>query len=119
MNNKNVIIVGLIKGRHELPVTNYIFEVIEDVTDFKTMESVINNFVTTTVGIKRTYGCGINQIGYEDVEVLAGQKELIVYVTGLTAATATLIKVCAFNGISLTLMHYNAVEQNYIPQRIF
>lgn len=43
---------------------------------------------------------------------------LKVYVTGLTAAVAELIAVCAENGISLTLMHYDRENESYVPQYV-
>ena len=111
--------VGLIKGRHEMPVDNYIFDEITDVLDFDTMNKQIINFINNNINIYTAYGCGINQIGYEDVEVLTADTKLIVYVTGLTSVTAELIKVCALKGISLTLMHYDRESGDYLPQVIF
>ena len=111
--------VGLIKGRHEMPVSNYIFDEINDVLDFDNMNKQIVNFINNNISVYAAYGCGINQIGYEDVEVLTSDTKLIVYVTGLTSVTAELIKVCALKGISLTLMHYDRNTGDYLPQVIF
>ena len=111
--------VGLIKGRHEMPVDNYIFDEINNVLDFDGMNKQIVNFINDNINVYAAYGCGINQIGYEDVEVLTSNTKLIVYVTGLTSVTAELIKVCALKGISLTLMHYNRDTNDYLPQVIF
>ena len=111
--------VGLIKGRHEMPVDNYIFDEINDVLDFDNMNKQIINFINNNINVYAAYGCGINQIGYEDVEVLTSDTKLIVYVTGLTSVTAELIKVCALKGISLTLMHYDRDTSDYLPQVIF
>ena len=111
--------VGLIKGRHEMPVNNYIFNEINDVLNFDNMSKQIVNFINNNINIYAVCGCGINQIGYEDVEVLTADTKLVVYVTGLTSVTAELIKVCALKGISLTLMHYNRETGDYLPQVIF
>lgn len=111
--------VGLIKGRHEMPVSSYIFDEINNVLDFDTMSKQIVNFINSNLSVYATYGCGINQIGYEDVEVLTADTRLVVYVTGLTAVTAEIIKVCALKGISLTLMHYDRESGDYLPQVIF
>ena len=111
--------VGLIKGRHEMPVSNYIFDEINDVLDFDNMNKQIVNFINNNISVYAAYGCGINQIGYEDVEVLTSDTKLIVYVTGLTSVTAELIKVCALKGISLTLMHYDRESGDYLPRVIF
>ena len=111
--------VGLIRGRHEMPVNNYIFDEINDVLNFDNMNKQIVNFINNNINVYSVYGCGINQIGYEDVEVLTSDTKLIVYVTGLTSVTAELIKVCALKGISLTLMHYDRESGDYLPQVIF
>ena len=111
--------VGLIKGRHEMPVDNYIFDEINDVLNFDNMSKQIVDFINNNINVYSVYGCGINQIGYEDVEILTSDTRLIVYITGLTAVTAELIKVCALKGIFLTLMHYDRENNGYIPQVIF
>lgn len=113
------ITVGLIRGRHEMPVSEYIFDSIESVLDFAGIEKNIRDFCEKYVGVHTTYGCGINQNDYADIEIFKGNSALVVYVTGLTAVTAALIKVCAENGISLTLMHYDAKTGDYVPQVIF
>ena len=111
--------VGLIRGRHEMPVNNYIFDEINDVLNFDNMNKQIVNFINNNINVYSVYGCGINQIGYEDVEILTSDTRLIVYITGLTAVTAELISVCATKGIKLTLMHYDRENNGYIPQVIF
>ena len=113
------LFVGLVKGRHELPVSNYIFDSIEDVSNFEAIEKVANDFVIANCAIYSTYGCCINQIDQSDVELLCSKVELHVYVTGLTAATAALIKVCAFNGVDLVLHHFDCSTNSYVEQRIF
>lgn len=120
MNVADTVTVGLIAGRHEIPaVTKYIFNSIDNVFDFKTMHEHIIDFLIKEVGIYRTYGSGINQNDSTDVEIFSGCKRLVVYVTGLTAVTAALIKCCAMNGVGLTLMHWDIMTQKYIPQDIF
>lgn len=113
------IAVGLIKGRHEMPVDNYIFENIENVFDFSIMADTISAFLKNSIGIKITYGSCLNQNDYTDVQMFTGCNELVVYITGLTAVTAELIRLCALNGISLTLMHYNNATNEYVAQKIF
>lgn len=110
--------VGLIKGRHEMPVNEYIFDEIEDVLDFNKMNETIYSFLENRVGISIVTSTGINQIDYSDVTCLKGNKKLIVYCTGLTAAVAQLIKLCMLNGISLSLMHYNRDNDDYVEQII-
>lgn len=116
---KTIVTVGLIKGRHDLPVSNYIFNDIKNVFDFGNMEETIERFLEDKVGIVTKYGGGINQIDYTDVLVNSGEKELEVYVTGLTAATAELIRACAYWGVKLTLFHFDSATGEYVKQKIF
>lgn len=120
MKSNEKIIVGLIAGRHPLPVTGYIFnESIDDVTDFNKIEDHILNFVEAEVGYHETqFGQSINGVEVADSHVWEGDRPLVVYVTGLTSVTAALIKVCLNRGIKLTLMHFDASTANYIPQVI-
>lgn len=114
------VTVGLIKGRHEMPVDSYIFEDgIEDIHNYREIAKHISNFLVKRVGITTTFGPGINQNDYTDVEVFQGKTKLVVYVTGLTCVTAELIKLCALNGVGLTLMHFDTSSGDYIPQVIF
>ena len=110
--------VGLINGRHNMPVNEYIFDKIEDVLDFQKMNQTIYSFLESRVGISEVTSTGINQIDYSDVACLRGNKKLIVYCTGLTAAVAQLIKLCMLNGISLSLMHYDKDTDDYVEQQI-
>lgn len=121
MMNEFEIRVGLIKGRHEMPVERYIFdEPIEDVTDYHKIEEHILNFVKTEVGVHTThFGAAVNAVTAEDAHVWAGDKRLTVYVTGLTAVTAALIRVCLMYGVNLTLMHYDITCGLYKPQVIW
>lgn len=103
-----------------MPVDAYIFdESITDVMDFSAIGKHIHDFIVDNVGITSTIGLGINQYDYTDVQIFSGRRKLVVYVTGLTAVTAELIKVCAMNGVHLTLMHYNSVTGDYVAQPIF
>lgn len=113
--------VGLIRGRHEMPVTGYIFDgAIEDVHDYKGMDSHIFLWLRENVDVHITdFGRGLNQASDEDVRCFTSGKSLTVYVTGLTAVTASLIRVCALYGVHLTLMHFNSATGDYESQPIF
>lgn len=88
-------IVGLISGRHPLPVQEYIFTGAVNPIGFEEMHNTVCAFLDTTK-------CG----------------NLVVYVTGLTACTVALVAECVKRGISLTLMHYNAADGTYVPQAV-
>ena len=111
--------VGLVKGRHEMPVSRYVFEAIADPTDFEGMARVASDFVLQEVGIIIRVGRPLNGADYTDLPCYTGVCELVVYVTGLTAAAAAVIRACAIYGVTLTLMHYDREAGGYVPQRIF
>ena len=91
------ISVGLVRGRHEMPVEGYIFENVENVLDFAFLREGAEKFVA---GIPADAG-------------------LELYVTGLTAATAEVIRACAVAGVALTLRHFDRETGLYVPQKIF
>lgn len=119
MNKNNEVVVGLVKNRHEIPVREYIFESIENVLDFEALETTVLSFLEKKVGICKKYSCGLNQSDYSDVQCFCGERRLVLYITGLTTGVAAVIKLCALNGIQLTLMHFDASNGTYVPQRIF
>lgn len=111
--------VGLIKNRHAMPVSEYIFDCVENVHDYKAISEHIGEFLVNRVGITRKYGCGLNQDDYTDVKCFSGKADLVVYVTGLTPVVAELVSACLFNGVHLTLMNYDTDSESYIPQKIY
>ena len=118
--NNNILTVGLIKGRHIMPVTHYIFDKpIEDVMNFSLIRKTIEDFFENVVDVRTHYGIGINQADNDDVCLYEGKHDLVCYVTGLTSVTAELVRVCLRNGVHLTLMHYNTTDGCYYPQRIY
>ena len=118
--NNHTLTIGLIKGRHIMPVTHYIFDKpIEDVMDFSLIRKRIEDFIENVVDVRTHFGVGINQADNDDVCLYEGKHDLICYVTGLTSVTAELVRVCLRNGVHLTLMHYNTTDGCYYPQRIY
>ena len=86
-----VLVIGLIKGRHEMPVDNFIFDKIDDVFDFSKMSKQVH-------------------------EALKDYYDVNLYTTGLTSALVEVINYCIIKNISLTLFHYNSETGEYIPQ---
>lgn len=112
--------VGLIKGRHPLPVKNYIFdEEIENVFDEEFLSKTIKNFLNKNIKIEKKYELCLAQADYTDIERYVSKERLVVYVTGLTIVTAELIKMCAYEGVSLSLMNYDRETDSYVEQFIF
>ncbi len=103
------VVVGLIKGRHEMPVSSYIFEEdIKDMFDYHEIRKHIADFIHSKVGVD-SYHLGQY---YSRI----GQKHLTVYVTGLTSVACELVDVCNKAGVMLTLMHYDRDTGSYHPQ---
>lgn len=113
------IIVGLCAARHPLPVTEYIYPETVNPLDFDGLREVAVRFVLDRVGVESVCAQPINGNDYTDTSCWCGRRELVVYVTGLTAATAEVIATCAENGVLLTLMHYDRESGDYKPQVIF
>ena len=109
---------GLFPGRHELPeVQGYVFPATVNPVDFDGMQVIVSDFLRENAGIVMKDGLALN--GAEDARIFAGTVEINVYVTGLTAATAALIRGCALNGVSLTLWHFDRESGEYVPQEMF
>lgn len=106
------VVVGLIKGRHDMPVPSYIFEDdIENMFDYHEIRKHIAEFIHSKVGVD------FNRISSGDeYNSNRGQKHLRVYVTGLTSVSCELVDVCNKAGVPLTLMHYDRDTGSYRPQ---
>lgn len=98
---KNTITAGLIKDRHPLPVDKYIFDNIDSqlMFNYNKLDIIVKEFI--------------------DKYNISSNTDLVVYVTGLVSANASLIKVCSENNINLTLMHYDEDTGIYKAQTIF
>lgn len=117
---KEIVTLGLTDGRHELPpVDGFIFPMEVDPTDLDYINDTVSEKLQSLVGIHKVARVGINQGSYDDVLCFEGEKQVHLYVTGLTVLTAAVINYCALNGISLTLYHYNRDTKDYYPQRMF
>lgn len=90
--------VGLCAGRHEMPVSEFLYpQVIKDPTDTQALEFEALKFMRQ-----------VDSGGFESVEV---------YVTGMTVALTSFIKVAAdFGWIDLSLFHYDAKTGTYYKQ---
>lgn len=115
---KEEVVAGLISGRHKMPVDLYIYDDIDDVTDYKYLYAIAYDFIMKKCKPGRKYGRSLSQVDYTDVEIYVGTP-LVLYVTGLTPAIGAVTKVCAKYGVPLTLMHYDKDSGNYRSQRVF
>lgn len=106
-----VLEVGLIADRHDIPVSEYIFNRTIDerlMFNYKQLDNICKSFIENKIGFK------------EDSEgKKIPEKNLVVYVTGLTCALASIIKICAEYKVNLTLKHFNNNNEKYESQVIF
>ena len=94
--------VGLVNGRHEMPVETYIFEEIENVLDFKNLDEGVKNFIKT--------------LSVKDNKL---EINLDIYVTGLTSVTIALISnlmKLKFNHGQITFYHFDRDTNTYVAQ---
>lgn len=121
------ITVGLIKGRHEMPCAEYIFEGDVNPLDFEAMRETIRTFLLERVGIGTSCDGPAPNVAnrHSDIQVFlrlqafVGLRKLVVYVTGLTACTAALVAECARTGVDLTLMHFDRDSGQYVQQHVW
>lgn len=90
--------IGLIRGRHKMPVDMYIIdEEIKNVFDYDYLRKKIT---------KR-------------IETMKISERLEVYVTGLSPVLAEVIVCCQKKAIPLSLMHYNFEKEDYEEQMLW
>lgn len=112
MRKTNVIpgAVGLCAGRHEMPVSEYIFDQVSDVFAFEKMRTVALDFVRSH--------CDVREIGGDDgVYHSVGFKPLNVIVTGLSSLTAEVVGACAELRTDLVLWHFDRESGEYVGQQ--
>lgn len=111
--NYEVLQVGMFIGRHEMPiyVNKFIFNrpiSKNNLFDFEMMDATVEKF------IKDNFKLAIDEDG-----VYYSDKEMILYLTGLSSALASIIKLTAKYNINLTLAHFNHETGLYSLQRIW
>lgn len=103
---ENIIHVGLVAGRHDLPVEGYVWtEAISDPTDFTGLE---NEALDWIMGVSQ------HDLGMQPVD------SVYLYITGLTACTTSFLKAWGRAGHNmarnLVLMHYDRDADAYVAQ---
>lgn len=98
----------LIKDRHNVPKSceEYVFDgpmTQELMFDYETQEKIVKSWIE-------------NHINFTDGKA---DKSVMLYITGLPCASATVIKVCAQMKVNLCLMHYYAKTNSYKMQVIW
>mgnify|MGYP000945281539 CR=1 FL=1 len=95
------ISLGTIKGRHQLPVTDYVFnEEIRDVTDVDKIQQDVDYY--------------FNELS----ETCNDKVQIVLYITGFTVATLAIVKACKRLGYELVAMHFDRESNSYFGQII-
>ncbi len=104
-SNSCSIKTQLIDGRHEMPISKYIFESVDEehLFDFDWYDSVVRNWIT------------------ENIPKVNGvwEKSIDCYMTGLPAASISVAKICEEMKVNLTFSHYAASTGRYEKQIVF
>lgn len=90
---------GLCEGRHQILTNKFIFPAVINPTD-----------------LEWQYDVAVNSM--RDLGIME-DKELELYVTGLTAALVTVLNICKSYDISVTLLHYDRNTDSYYKQEVY
>lgn len=93
--------------------------VIDDVTDVKAMYKMAADAILPLLKFEKVAKGALANADMGDQILWEADKGIDLYVTGLTSLTAAVIKLAAYNGIPLTLWHFDRASGNYFPQVIF
>lgn len=99
--------IGLVEGRHDLPVTEFIYQE-GDITFPLEMGKLAQ------IADKRLSEFG----AVSSFEDRFNPSQIDVFVTGLTAATTAVIRAALMKGYLLTLHHFDRDSQTWLPQTI-
>jgi len=115
---KHVIKLGVVEGRHEMPVSCYVYNKIIDVTDIDELyERAHNNIIYIggwhTLNARIWVGATATCDGYAPHECI-----LHLYVSGLTVALIAVINACKTLGLEVVLYHYSKDTDSYYSQQV-
>lgn len=116
------IVLGLIKGRHALPVENYIVEETElkVFTKEKINSIIINGLNKLQIN---QYKCFHSEYGYwweyNGDKITKEIPSIKLYITGLTIVTLCAVEILNQWGYDVDIMGYNPTTQEYYSQGIF
>lgn len=117
---KIIIKVGVCKGRHEMPCSDYVFEKIEDPTDVNAMREIaIKYFFRLWLKLPHK-NCTFSDVDCNDVPFEKVDAQLEIYVTGLTVAVIEVLQAALyyFSGFDIKMMHFDSKSGEYFPQRL-
>lgn len=101
--------LGLIRGRHDMPVDGYILESVEDPGDLEGINKAVFKRMAEIFSphMKEGTVCLPNALEYVDVPAYVSGEELDLYITGLTSVAIAAMQFCYQNGITVHPYHYD------------
>lgn len=95
------ISLGTIKGRHQFPVIDYVFnEEFRDVTYVEKIQQDVDYY-------------------FNELSKTCNDKvQIVLYITGLTVVTLAIVKACKRLGYELMAMHFDRAINSYFGQKI-
>lgn len=119
MEQRNIIALGTVAGRHNLPVSEYVLQSVEDPTNVFAIRAAVNNRLQNLIPTKITdFGSPLN--GFTDELHEEGDNvDVHLYVTGLTLVTTEIVRWCAMRGVSLTLFHFDRDRGTYFQEPLW
>lgn len=116
----DAIMVGLIRGRHPMPVDQFVWEEdISDPTNFAAIRQHAEDWVKDHCRIGTCHQRAIDQanVGLDPDEITVNKGlPVVLYVTGLAACVTAMLWACAKYGVPLRLMHFDRDTGSYVPQ---
>ncbi len=112
--------IGTVKGRHEMPVEEYLMDEVVNPMDFVTIHNEVFASMKTLLEpyIRTESSVPVNG-NYDECQCFVAPDICVhLYVTGLTAVTIEAVKFLVLNGINCKIMHFNRDTGSYEPQNL-
>lgn len=120
-----IIAIGTIEGRHDLPVDNYVFSKVDEPNNIKWLEQYSFTYLQKLIGndaikvVNYPSEKPVSHIGTKEDIYLEADVELHIYITGLTQATLAIVNSARRLHIhKLYIHHYDIYIKEFIEQKI-
>jgi len=110
--------LGLVAGRHEMPVEEYVFDIVSD--PLNTNDLYTTAYIKLYKLFSKEYKTSIvtNTDGVDEYSPKKYRGHVDLYVSGLTTALIAVINAANVLDIHITLWHYDRDSEEYYPQEI-
>lgn len=117
---EKIIRVGVCKGRHEMPCSDYVFDKIEDPTNIEYLRAIAKAYFQMLWECCPHQKCYYSDEWCMDHYVTKIDAVIEIYVTGLTVAVIETVRAALyyFSGYDVVLMHYDSKTNTYYPQKL-